>query len=46
MCPLGLKHVPTGSKQHMETAPSTGSPLNMDYWQLRAKGGLLSVFVK
>ena len=31
MCLLELKYVPTGSKQQMETAPSTGSPPNTDY---------------
>ena len=34
MCLLELKHMPTGSKQHMEPAPSTGSPPKMEYWQM------------
>ena len=32
-CLLEFKQVPTGSKQQMEAAPSTGSPLKTDYWQ-------------
>ena len=39
MCLLELKHVSTGSKQQMETAPSTGNPPNTDYLQLGAKEG-------
>ena len=41
ICLSELKHVPTGSKQQIEPALSTGSPSNTDYWQLGAKGGKL-----